>query len=457
MRRKLVPAIRHLSEQDLKDVPFVVLAIGRGQDLDEEDFQESIYRHLVRESESDDVRKWCRKYLRYQAVDARRDGDFDRLKKRIEALEEELSIAPNRVFYMALPPSAFESTVNGLGEVGLNRSKGWTRIVLEKPFGKNLESARELNQIIHRHFGEKQVYRIDHYLGKETVQNLLVFRFANPIFESSWNRDRVESVQINVAEDLGVGSRAGYYDQSGALRDMIQNHLTQLLCLTAMEVPATFEADFIRDEKVKVLKSVHSIDPEQVVFGQYKKGEIGGDPVPGYRDEDDVDDGSTTETYVSMRLQISNWRWQGVPFFLTTGKRLKERLTQIRVKFRCPPVSLFREFRSCEIHSNELVMTLQPNEGFQLDFEVKSPGQDITVETQRLDFFYAEAFEPLPDAYETLLLDIITGDQTLFVRADEAEASWELYANLLSRDSELHFYPAGSWGPAAGQELVEQS
>jgi glucose-6-phosphate 1-dehydrogenase len=339
--------------------------------------------------------------------------------------------------------------------------------VVEKPFGYDLDSARALNEQVHAHFDEEQVYRIDHYLGKETVQNLMAFRFGNALFESMWNREHIDRMEITVAEPLGVGGRAGYYDQSGHVRDMVQNHLTQLLTLIAMEPPSSMDANAIRDEKVKVLNAVQQPDPKaDVVLGQYEAGTVGGEPVSGYRDESDVPPGSDTETFAAMRLNVANWRWQGVPFFLRTGKRLPRKLTQIAVRFQSAPVSLFQgdgapcipQDAHCEAPPNELLITLQPDEGFDLRFEVKAPGNSdggsMALETQQLSFSYQDAFGPVPDAYETLLRDIIVGDPTLFVRADEVEASWQLYAPLLEAAPPVHSYEAGRWGPDAVDRLL---
>ena len=396
---------------------------------------------------------WCDAALQYHTLGEGAEEDYDALTDRIHSLEEELGGPGNRIFYLALPPAAFGPSVEALGEAGLNRAPGWTRLVVEKPFGTDLGSARELNTRLHTHFREEQVYRIDHYLGKETVQNLLVFRFANPIFESLWNRNHVESVQITVAETVGAGERAGYYDRSGALRDMVQNHLTQLLTLTAMEVPATFGADAIRAEKVKVLHSVSPVVERDVVRGQYTAGEVGDERVPGYREEAAVPGDSDTETFVAIRLEVANWRWQGVPFLLRTGKRLPQRTTEIRVVFRRAPVSIFQRYPSCQVHSNVLTLRLQPNEGFELAFEVKTPGEGIELATQHFRFAYADVFGDLRDAYETLLLDVMTGDQTLFVHADEVEAAWRLYAPLLDSSPSPLPYRSGTWGPDAVEKL----
>ncbi|MCI4331924.1 MAG: glucose-6-phosphate dehydrogenase [Thermoplasmata archaeon] len=453
MQRKLLPALHSVAP--VGDAPFVVVGVAR-QPLDEPGFRAQCVASLTSDGSvpTGDAAAWAARHLHYVSVGAGAPEDYQRLSGELERIEREEALPGNRVLYLALPAAAFPPTIEGLGSAGLHRSKGWTRLVVEKPFGRDLASARALNALVHQFFAETQVYRIDHYLGKETVQNLLVFRFANMLFESAWNRDRVDCVEITVAEDLGVEHRAGYYETAGALRDMVQNHLMQLLTLTAMAVPAQYEADQIRNEKVKVLRSLEAIRPEEAVFGQYGPGTVGAAAVPGYREEPGVNPTSTTETYVALRLKINNFRWQGVPFFLRTGKRLPTKTTYIHVHFRSPPVWFFPATSPGEITANSLRIMVQPDEGFELAIEVKKPGHEIALQTQRMHFQYSEVFGPLADAYQTLILDVMRGDQTLFVRADEVEESWRLIAPLLEHPPALRPYPAGAWGPTESTALV---
>ncbi len=447
-RRKLIPSLyRLITENGIAD-RCVLLGVA-SRDLDDTAYRVSARDALADSGLDDaDLEAWCDENVHYQRLGSDR-GAYDDLRRRIEAIESEHNLPGNRAFYLALPPPVFPVAVAGLGRAGLNRSPGWTRLVIEKPIGTDLESALDLNGVVHEFFDESQVYRIDHYLGKETVQNLLSFRFSNPMFESVWHRDRVESVEITVAEELGVGTRAGYYESAGALRDMLQNHLTQVLALVAMEPPISFDADQIRSEKVKVIEAIAPIRRENVVFGQYTAGTIDGVPVPGYREENGVDADSRTPTFVGLELEVDTWRWQGVPFYLRTGKRLPKRLTQIAVTFQRPPLCIFHGHRdSCAIGPNVLLITLQPDEGFSLSFNVKAPGENFALDSQVLSFSHSDVYGRLPDAYQTLILDVIEGDQTLFVRSDEVEASWRLYDPLLDYEPDPYPYESGTWGPA---------
>ena len=456
MQRKLLPALFRLAERGLVHSSFRILGIGRSKDFDDEAFRASSADALKSAGIKSDSPRW-REFLsalHYQCVADFSAASYAQLGQRVDALDREAGLESNRIFYLALPPQAFEPTISALGNAGLNQGRGFVRLVIEKPFGRDLASARALNALCHRWFSEEQIYRIDHYLGKETVQNLLVFRFANSLFEPVWSRDRIEQVQITVAEELGVETRAQYYDQAGALRDMVQNHLIQLLALTAMEPPARFDAESIRNEKVKVLRSMEPLQEDDVVFGQYASGVVDATDVRGYLEEGGVGKNSRTETYCALRMSVANWRWQGVPFYLRSGKRLPRRSSQITISFRCPPVAMFQPFGTCAVSSNQLVITVQPDEGFDLHFEVKAPDEPLRMRTERMHFRYHDTFDTLPEAYETLLLDVMQGDPTLFVRADEVEASWELFSPLLEPSKRtIHPYSAGSWGPTAADLL----
>jgi glucose-6-phosphate 1-dehydrogenase len=461
--RMILPALYEIEEAGQLPKGTIILGVDRGRDMDDESFRK--YAHdTLREHLGNDKKKigsWCNKRLFYQAMGQSTAKDYAGLSERLKKLEKAHKLPGNRVFYLALPPPAFGPTITALGEAGLHASEGWTRLVIEKPFGHDLKSAQALNDLVFKHFTEEQIYRIDHFLGKETVQNLVAFRFGNSLFESVWNREKIEKVEIIVAEDLGIESRANYYEKSGALRDMVQNHLTQLMALTAMEIPRAFTAADIRYEKVKVLKSIAPVGTRDVVMGQYAAGEVGREGVRGYKQEEGVSAKSKTETFVELKLHVENWRWHGVPFYLKTGKRLKERRSEIVITFRCPPISLFNQHKGCVVNPNVLVISIQPNEGFRISFEVKAPGQwqgedgenGIELRTEWMHFSYADAFGALPEAYHTLLVDVLQGDQTLFVSADENDASWKLYTPVLKAKHTMYPYPAGSWGPKEAERL----
>jgi glucose-6-phosphate 1-dehydrogenase len=471
--RKLIPALYDLACHGVLSDDFTIVGYGR-QPLDDESFraamQQSIDDHYGEEVVDS---RMCRRILgspRYVQGAFDDPEGYERLAKVVSKLDAKTQ--GNRIFYLATPPSVFPVIIDRLGAAGLGRREtanaetGWTRIVIEKPFGHDLDSAAELNDCVRRAFDERQVYRIDHYLAKETVQNILVFRFANGIFEPIWNRRYIDFVQITAAETLGVEHRGAYYEEAGALRDMIQNHLLQLLTLTAMEPPVAFSADTVRDEKVKVMRAVRVIEEEKVdhyaVRGQYVAGVIDGEAVPGYREEERVDPQSGTETFAAVKFLVDNWRWEGVPFYVRTGKRLPRQVTEIAVQFRRPPFLLFRGdgIGSDHMAPNMLVMRIQPDEGISLRFQAKRPGQEAGLQPVDMDFRYGSTLNELPfSAYETLILDCMEGDPTLFNRDDQVEAAWRVCAPILnaweSRPPRgVPIYEAGSWGPEAADNLV---
>jgi glucose-6-phosphate 1-dehydrogenase len=446
--RKIVPALYTLSVQGLLPDQFCVVGFAR-RDWDDGKFQSEM-RQAVEQFgriKVDDA-AWQKFAPRLHYVSSNFDdaAGYPRLAKQLNGLSDQGSA--NRLFYLATPPDDYSIIVEQLGKVGLNHNaSGWTRIIIEKPFGRDLDSAVALNNEVHQVFEEEQIYRIDHYLGKETVQNLIVFRFANAIFEPIWNRNYIDHVQITVAETVGVESRAGYYDTAGIGRDMFQNHLLQLMTLTAMEPPYAFDARALRDEKVKVLQAEDTL-PAQYV---------------GYRDEKGVAPRSQTPTYGAMKLFVDNWRWQGVPFFLRSGKKLANKTSEISIEFKRPPHSLFPLNSSEQLTPNVLTLCIQPDEGMHLRFEAKVPGAGMQRQTVDMDMLYATDFntEPLPEAYERLLMDAIQGDAALFTRADEIELAWRAIDPVIKAweggQVPLHFYEAGSWGPYEAQAFLSDS
>src|ERR671925_1020111 len=407
----------------------------------------------------DEIWDWLAEGMAYVATDFADEGGEDEVAQRLEELDEKRETGGNRVYYLAIPPGVFPVVVEALGK--RRSTAGWTRLIVEKPFGHDLASARQLDAVIQEHFAEDEVFRIDHYLGKETVQNMLALRFANGIFEPIWNRQFVDHVQITVAESLGIEGRAGFYEQAGAIRDIFQNHMLQLVALTAMEPPIDFTADSVRNEKVKVLKAIHTPGPKHVVRGQYGRGFVEGKDAPGYREEESVASDSMTETFVAAKLFVDNWRWADTPFYVRTGKRLARRETTIGIQFKRAPHPPFEESATEELRPNLLLVHVQPDEGVSLAIGAKVPGQGMRIRTVHMDFLYAGAFRTeLPEAYERLILDAMRGDQTLFTRSDEVEEQWAIVDAIVApwRRDRPSFpnYAAGTWGPAAATDLLRR-
>jgi glucose-6-phosphate 1-dehydrogenase len=460
-RRKIFPALYALALRRLLPEKLAIVGAARS-DLSDDEFRDQM-EHAVREFGRDefkqDVWGWLAEATRYMSVDF---ADRSRDKKVLELMNEvdaERGTRGNRVYYLAVPPQAMPMIVQEIG--GRRKAEGWTRLIIEKPFGHDLESARELTNLISEHFTEEEVFRIDHYLGKETVQNMLALRFANGIFEPIWSRQFINHVQITVAETLGIEGRAGYYENAGAIRDIFQNHMLQLVALTAMEPPIDFTADSVRNEKVKVLKALRTPGPKHVVRGQYGPGFVEGREVPGYRDEEDVDPQSMTETYVAAKLFVDNWRWADTPFYVRTGKRLARRETTIAIQFQRAPHPPFEDSATEELQPNLLLVHVQPDEGVSLAIGAKVPGQGLRIRTVNMDFMYGGAFRmELPEAYERLILDAMLGDQTLFTRSDEVEEQWSIVDTIVAgwaRDRPAFpNYAAGTWGPAAADELIQR-
>ncbi len=465
-RRKLLPALFNLSRGQRLPARFSVLGVARsplGDDGFRKQFTDGLREFVGEAAARDEVAASLAERLHYMAGELDDPALYARIAERLRTTGDE-----GALYYLAIPPSAYSTVIEGLGAAGLASEEppAWRRIVVEKPFGTDLRTARELNQLLHRHFQEEQIFRIDHYLGKETVQNLMVFRFANGMFEPIWNRRYIDHVQITAAETVGVERRAAYYEGAGALRDMVQNHLMQLLALVAMEPPIAFTAGAVRDRKMDALLSVQPLvndgaaTPADVVRAQYDAGWVAGEEVPAYRREPGVDCASTTETYVAARLALDSWRWAGVPFYIRTGKRLPKRTTEIAIQFRRPPMQVFKRVSPTPVAPNLLIINVQPDEGISVRFETKLPGTRMQLAPVMMNFRYGTTFGGgVPEAYETLLLDAMLGDSTLFARHDFVEASWALITPVhdawaAAHAGDLATYEAGEWGPSAADDLM---
>jgi len=467
--RKLLPALYDLALEHPLPAGFSVVGFAR-RPYSDDDFRqqalESINAHSRQKPVNLQVWDSFASGIRYLQSAFHDPKGYEKLNTLLNTLDQERGTSGNRIFYLSTPPSQYPEIIQRIGAAGLNKNrKGWTRIIIEKPFGHDLASAHELNRQVSKVFREEQVYRIDHYLGKETVQNILVFRLANGIFEPVWNRRYIDHVQITVAENLGLEGRSFYYEESGAIRDIVQNHVLQLLTLVAMEPPIAFDADAVRDEKVKVLHALQPFVGRDVsinsIRAQYGPGWVGGKPVPGYLEENGVSPTSTTETYVSMKIYIDNWRWAGIPFYLRTGKYLPKRVTEIAIQFKQAPLILFKRSEAHgQIEPNVLILRIQPDEGISLKFGAKVPGTEMQIRAVNMDFFYGSSFvREQPEAYERLILDCMVGDSTLFTRRDEVEAAWIFIQGILDEWKDepretIQTYEAGTWGPQAADEYI---
>ncbi len=468
-KRKLIPALFDLFLRNLMPERFSVLGTGRTRFSDDsfrESMLDALNKYYSKQKIDKNKQTQFLKNIFYLPTDSKNEKDFVNLKSKLDELDRIVQSNNNYIYYLATSPSLFETISQNLSKVDLHKqgnSTGWKKIVLEKPFGYDLKSATNLNVNLLKNFNEDQIYRIDHYLGKETVQNILAFRFSNGIFEPLWNRNYIHHVEVTAAESIGVEDRGGYYDTSGALRDMVQNHLLQVVATVAMEPPSKFEANAVRNEKVKIFQSLSPIDPEnvvkQVIRGQYQPAVIKGEKIAGYRKEKGVPENSKTETFVAMKFYIDSWRWAGVPFFVRTGKRLPTRVTEVVIDFKNTPHSLFRNEQTSGISDNQLAIRIQPDEGISLKFGMKRPGTGFNIKTVDMDFHYSDlGTDSLPEAYERLLLDCMFGDATLYARADAVEACWEFVTPILESwqgnpENEIHGYPAGSWGPEIANDL----
>ena len=459
--KKLMPALYALMLRRLLPPRFAIVGVARTEGDDDgfrKDMKEAVQKH-ARDEFREDVWDELAESLHYIATDFADEGGENKLATLLIKLDKERDLGGNRVYYLAVPPAAFPTIVEALGK--RRTAQGWTRLIVEKPFGHDLESARQLDTMLWEHFAEKEIFRIDHYLGKETVQNMLALRFANGIFEPIWNRQFIDHVQITVAESIGIEDRAGYYESAGAIRDIFQNHLLQLLALTAMEPPIDFTAESVRNEKVKVLKSIHTPGPKSVVRGQYGRGYIEGEEVTAYREEKGVAADSMTETYIAAKLYVDNWRWADTPFYVRMGKRLARRETTIAIQFKRAPHPPFEETSAEGLRPNVLLVHVQPDEGVSLAIGAKVPGQGMSIRTVHMDFLYGGTFRTgMPEAYERLIVDTLLGDGTLFTRADEVEEQWLLVDTIVAawqRDRPgFPNYAAGTWGPPGADDLLHR-
>jgi glucose-6-phosphate 1-dehydrogenase len=462
-QRKLMPALYALAYRRLLPKQFGIVGVSRSEMTTRH--WTAAMKKAVQEYARDDFREdvWesLRSGMSYIGTDFADDSGEDTVIAELARLDEERGTNGNRLLYLAVPPAAFEVIVGKVGSRRDRKSGGWMRLIVEKPFGHDRRSALALNEKLRRWFDESEVFRIDHYLGKETVQNMLALRFANGIFEPIWNRQFIDHVQITVAEQLGIEGRAAFYERAGAIRDIFQNHLLQLVALTAMEPPIDFTADSVRNEKVKVLRSLHTPGPKSVARGQYGRGFVEGVEVPAYREEPDVAPDSMTETFVAAKLYVDNWRWADTPFYVRCGKRLARRETTIAIQFQRAPHPPFAEIAGEGLRPNVLICHVQPDEGVSLAIGAKVPGQGMQIRTVHMDFLYGGAFRTgLPEAYERLILDCMLGDATLFTRADEVDEQWALVDSIVagwSRDRpSFPNYAAGTWGPPSSDELVQR-
>jgi glucose-6-phosphate 1-dehydrogenase len=479
-QRKLLPTLAHLTGAHPQPEGFLVVAFAR-RPLNDDQWRSMVMESLAKYTPpemqlSEEARQAFTQRTFYCQADLSDLQGYAKLAHLLEELDQRYHTGGNRLFYLAIPPDLYAPVVQKLGEAGLahrphgghhtNHTHPWTRVIIEKPFGRDLASAQKLNREIGRVLREEQIYRIDHYMGKETVQNIMAMRFSNGIFEPLWNQKYIDHVQILVAEDIGIGTRAEYYEEAGAIRDMLQNHIMQVLCLTAMEPPVAFDADAIRDEKVKLLRAIPAFSAEQVqqniVRGQYTRGTMNGQEVAAYREEPGIPDTSTTETFVALKLFIENWRWADVPFYIRTGKRLPRRSTEVTIQFKRVPHLLYKPSEARGLVPNRLTIHIQPDEGITLKFGAKVPGAAQRLTSVDMTFSYATAFgvEP-PDAYERLIADCMLGDSTLFIRRDEIETAWRIIDSITTVWQHLppetvHPYAAGTWGPVAAEELIRR-